>query len=160
LSCFSDATRALSFCASWSLNSFSRFRNSSRSSLSRPITVGVCGLLDISTQALDDMVQRCHTSRRRRRRGHLRHLLGNWSTCLIGRRPVCLIDGITVPPDSKLCFESSNVRLETGIGGLYFLQLCLELRWRKLSIDTRSILDGFCANTETKCRKRFGFVVS
>jgi len=89
----------------------------------------------------------------------VRRLLGNWSTRLIGRRPFCLIDGIIVPPDSKLCLESSNVRLETGIGGLYFLWLCLRLCWRELSIDARSILDGFRANTETKCRKRFGFVV-
>jgi len=35
------------FSASWSVSSFSRLRKSSRSSLSKPTTVGVCGLLSI-----------------------------------------------------------------------------------------------------------------
>lgn len=48
LTSFWAAMRADSLSASWSLSSFSRFKNSSRSSLSKPTTVGVCGLLSRS----------------------------------------------------------------------------------------------------------------
>lgn len=48
LTSFSAASKADSLSASWSLNSFSRLRKSSRSSLSKPTTVGVCGLLSRS----------------------------------------------------------------------------------------------------------------
>ena len=41
------AAIAPSLSANWSLSSFSRFKNSSRSSLSRPTTVGVAGLLSV-----------------------------------------------------------------------------------------------------------------
>lgn len=48
LTSFSAEVNALSFSANRSLSSFSLRRKSSRSSLSMPITVGVCGRLSIS----------------------------------------------------------------------------------------------------------------
>jgi hypothetical protein len=62
-------------------------------------------------------------------------------------------------PACEFGFESFDITLVFGIGGIGFGKKAFKFNRGKFRIDAGCVLDGFCANSKAECGERFGFVI-
>lgn len=62
-------------------------------------------------------------------------------------------------PDSNLGLEGGDVLLVLGVGGLGLRKQALELKGRKLCVDTSAVLDRLGTDTEAKSGEGFCLVI-